>query len=441
MQQKIINNSLKSDNIVSTEEILQIRSDLMQDIVSDRPGFLIRWSNVIFFLILILIITICWFIQYPDIVQASGKLTSINAPKPVICPIEGKLVLLKIVEDANVKKGDVLGFIESTAKHQDVLQLRATIDTIQRLLILNKVEAIKGYLSKQPTNLGELQISYQTFSQAYLSFENYLSDGFYHKKKAMLLQDKRNLLRLNQTLNDQLVLQEQDLALIQKTFDANEFLKKNEVISDFDYRLEQSKLINKKLALPQIKALIINNESQQVEKEREITELDNSITQQKVIFQQSLNTLKSQVDDWYKKYVLSAPINGKVSFTSFIQENQQLNANQIVCYINPENSQYYAEVLISQSNFGKVAVGQTVLLKLQSYPFREFGSLVGTVEFISNLPSEDGYLAKISLKNNLTTTYKRKIHYREGLTTSAEIVTKDLRLLERFYNTLMNPAN
>ncbi len=210
------------------------------------------------------------------------------------------------------------------------------------------------------------------------------------------------------------------------------------MISDFDFRTEQSKLINKKLALPQIKSSIIINESLQIEKEREIIELENIIAQQKVIFQQSLNTFRSQLDDWCKKYILSASVNGKISFASIIEENQQLNANQIVCFINPENSQYYVEVVISQSNFGKVAVGQTVLLKLQSYPFQEFGSLVGSVQFISTIPSEKGYLAKIKLHSNLTTTYKKKIFYREGLTASAEIVTKDLRLLERFYYSITN---
>jgi multidrug efflux pump subunit AcrA (membrane-fusion protein) len=226
MPQKLVKSSSDSEIIIPAKEIQVNHSELLQDIVSDKPSFLIQWSNVFFLLIFMLIVIACWLIKYPDIVQASGKLTSINAPKSIVSPIEGKIVQLKIVEDAYVKKGDVLGFIESTANHQDVLQLRATIDTIQQLLNLNMVEKIKNHFDKQSAQFGELQISYQAFSQAYLSFANYLTDGFYLKKKSMLLQDKGNLLRLNQTLKEQLVLQEQDLALIQKTFNANELLKK-----------------------------------------------------------------------------------------------------------------------------------------------------------------------------------------------------------------------
>ena len=127
------------------------------------------------------------------------------------------------------------------------------------------------------------------------------------------------------------------------------------------------------------------------------------------------------------------PIGGKVAFASFIQENQQLTANQTICFINPENSRYFVEITIPQSNFGKVAIGQQVLLKFQSYPFQEYGSVMGKIEFISHIPGEEGYLAKVVFMNGLTTTYRKQIQYRDGLLANAEIVTKDMRLLERFY--------
>ncbi len=58
---------------------------------------------------------------------------------------------------------------------------------------------------------------------------------------------------------------------------------------------------------------------------------------------------------------------------------------------------------------------------------------MGKIEFISHMPSENGYLAKVILINGLTTTYNKQIQYRDGLLANAEIITKDMRLLERFY--------
>lgn len=437
MPTKLSNSETIVERAQQMKDITFQRSEVMQEIVSDKPGFLIRWGNIFFLFILILIGIACWFIKYPDTVQATAKLTSINAPKPVLSLIDGKLIKLSITENQLVYKGQILGYIESTANHEEVLMLASNLDTVQIMLTSGRADQIKKYFSSTTTLLGELQTSYQIFLQAFLSFENYLSDGFYLKKRAMLVRDQTNLLKLYKNLNEQKILQEQDLELVQKTFDANESLKKEKVISDFDYRNEQSKLINKKLTLPQISSAIITNEGQQTEKEKEIIELENTINQQKSIFQQSLSTFKSQIDNWKKQYTLIAPIGGKVAFASFIQENQQLQPNQIICFINPENSLYYSEIVIPQSNFGKVAVGQEVLLKFQSYPFQEYGSVMGKIEFISHMPSENGYVAKVILLNGLTTTYRKQIQYRDGLLANAEIVTNDMRLLERFYYNIL----
>lgn len=437
MPSKFPNNEAMIDMPAPMKDLTLQRSEVMQEIVSDKPGFLIRWGNIFFLFILLMTGIACWFIKYPDTIQAPAKLTSINAPKPVLSLIDGKLIKLNTTENQLVHKGEILGYIESTANHEEILILAANLDSIQVMLKSGNADQVGKYFRSTTTLLGELQTSYQVFLQAFLSYENYLADGFYLKKRAMLLKDKNNLLKLYNNLNQQRELQEQDLALIQKTFDANESLKKDKVISDFDYRNEQSKLINKKLSLPQIKSAIISNESQQTEKEKEVMELENSIHQQKLVFQQALNTFKSQVDDWKRKYTLIAPIAGQVAFASFIQENQQLQANQTICFINPENSRYFAEIEIPQSNFGKVAIGQQVLLRFQSYPFQEYGSVMGKIEFISHIPSKEGYLAKVVFMNGLTTTYNKQIQYRDGLLATAEIVTRDMRLLERFYFNLV----
>jgi HlyD family secretion protein len=143
------------------------------------------------------------------------------------------------------------------------------------------------------------------------------------------------------------------------------------------------------------------------------------------------------VEDWKKKYLLIAPITGKVAFTSFMQENQQLQVGQTICFINPENSQYFAQVNIPQSNFGKVAIGQKVLLKFPAYPFQEYGAVIGKIEFISRISTDSGYLAKVSFTNGLNTSYQKQVQYRDGLMANAEIITKDMRLLQRFYYTLV----
>ncbi len=437
MLESTLNKEEPTENFERSNITSLQRSEFIQDIVSDKPGFIILWGNLLFLLIFLLIVIVCWVIKYPDVIVASAKLTSINAPKPIVSIISGKVVMLNVVESQFVKKDEVVGYVESIASHEEVLKLSNVLDTLQTLLINQQADQIKKYFKDTSYQLGELQSSHQLFSQAFLLFTNYLTDGFYQKKKVMLDKDKLNLEKLYQHLMDQLKLQELDLALAQKTFNANQALKFENVISDFDYRLEESKLINKKLSLPQIRSAILHNQNQQIEKEKEMMELENTISQQKLVFHQALNTFKSDVDEWKRQYILTAPLEGKIAFASFIQVGQQLQSNQTICYINPGNSQYFAEINIPQANFGKVSVGQKVLLKFESYPFQEFGAVIGAIDFISHIPSEKGYLAKVSLTNGLKTNYRKEIQYRESLSANAEIVTKDMRLLERFYYTFL----
>lgn len=413
---------------------LHLRSSEVSEIISQKPSFLVRWGITIFLFILIATIVTCWFIQYPDIVTTKATLNSLNAPKEVTSKIEGKLVKLFVTEGKQVQPMEILGFMESRANHTRIIQLSAYLDTISLLVNLYPEKlSTKSFNINNIETLGELQSQYQTYQQAFIIFQQYLAAGFYLKKKRMLQEDLAYLAKTYSNLLEQKKLQEEDLSLQQETFEVNEQLVKEKVISGLDYRNEKSKLINKKLTLPQISASLIGIESNVHEKQKEIAELDNQIVQQKNLFIEALNNLKAQVNEWMTKYILTAPVAGTIAFVSFIQENQLLSNNEIVCFVNPQNSSYYAAIYIPQNNFGKVAKGQTVTLKFSAYPFEQYGFVTGTLDFVSNIPTDSGYLAKVTLPTQLMTNYNKKLQFYQGLTAQGEIITQNMRLLERFF--------
>lgn len=415
-----------------------INSEYFTDIISNKPGFLIRWGMVIFLAVFIFLGCICWFVKYPDTIDANAKLVSLNAPKEVITKRNGTLTKLLAHEGDVVNQGDILGYIESTATHEEVLQVSSSIDSLLKCINADHLGQISSlYHAMQYNHLGELQMQYQTFMQNFITFRNYIKNGFWVQKKVLLDKDVSTLEKLHANLLLQQKLTEQDLALAQSTFHANELLKRDSVISDFDYRNEQSRLIGKQLSLPQVNSAVINNESQQNDKQKEILQLNSDILQQKGIFIQALQAFQSQINEWKQNYLLIAPSNGTVAFASFMQEKQQLTSGQTVCFVNPDNAQYYAELYIPQSNFGKVKKGQRVLLKLPSYPFQEYGSITGNLDFISNISTDSGYAAKVVLPRGLHTNHNKKIQFRDGLAAQGEIITQNMNLLERMYYNLV----
>ncbi len=412
------------------------RSEALTEIVYYKPGFMIRYGTGIFLLVLLLIVLCCWLIRYPDIVAGKAVLTSVNAPKPVVAKTDGKLVMLRMEEDAPVQEGDVMGFIESTASHTQVMALSAYLDTLAMLLQNNRDAELVKQKERNFGNLGELQPFFQTFEQSFTDYSNYIADGFFVKKATLLSADKAYLQQQNALLLAQKKMQQQDLDLAEKTFAMNDTLMKQKVISALEYRNEQSKYLSKQQAIPQLNASIIANENGQNDKDKEIAELRNTAQQQMSIFVQVLNTLKSEVENWKRKYLLTATATGTISLTGFLEVNQPVKSGQTLCYISSAGSHYYAQMLIPQANFGKVKRGEDVLLKFEAYPSAEWGSVQGKVDFVSHVPTDSGYLAKIILPNGLQTDYNRQVQYHDGLMATGQIITADKRLIEQLYHTL-----
>lgn len=414
----------------------------IEEIISNKPPMFVRWGTLYFFFILAGLSLISWFIKYPDIVVAKARLISVNAAKEVITRTEGKLIKIAVNEKDKVEAGQILGYMESIANPASIESICNRIDSINQLIIQHHTDEIIGLFPdysnlKINDNLGELQAPYQIFIQSFITFRDFLSSGFFLRKKKMLRIDLQNIQKLNTILVAQKVLLDQDIALSNESYKASQSLANDKVISSLDYRNEKSKLISKQLSTPQINTSIVSNESLQNEKLKEIAELENQIIVQKNTFVQSLQTIKSQVQSWQFKYLLRSPIAGTVFFTGFFQENQDMKLGQTLFYVQPQNTSYFVEILIPQYNFGKIKIDQKVQLKFQAYPFEQYGAVVGKIDYINATPSDSGYLAKVSLPNGLVTNYKKNLIYHNGLLAQADIIIENMRLPERFYYNLI----
>ena len=419
---------------------ISLRSDRVQEIISRRPGFLTQWALLIFLLILLVLLAGTWLIHYPDIVQANASLTAANAPKEVVIRQEGKLVKLFALNDDTVIGGQTLAWIESTASHEEVMALSELLEKGNSLLIANETKNVSCLFARPFRHLGELQSSYQQFITAWQQFNDYLVNGYYYKRSRILQEDLAFLNKMHTSLAQQKTLTQQDLELARETFEANDSLYQDKVISRQDFRDQTSKLVGKQMSIPQLESSILSNENQQVDKQKDIDELEHNISQQRIIFQQALQTLKSLVEDWERKYILRAPVSGKIVFIVPLQENQFMQSGKTIGYVNPTDSRYYAQVTLGQNNFGKIRIGQKVQLRFEAYPYQEFGAVEGELSYISRVPSDSGFLANIALPKGLITNYEKEIQYHSGLKSQAMIITRDTRILQRFYYSMMKGA-
>jgi hypothetical protein len=133
-----------------------------------------------------------------------------------------------------------------------------------------------------------------------------------------------------------------------------------------------------------------------------------------------------------------------VALAEFIKYPDVIKSPLIISSVNEvasANMSIYADVVVSQSVFNKVKLGQLVLIKLKSYPFEEYGMLRGNIVSINDTPELNGtFKAKVQVTGKGISEFKETGKLKPGLQADAEIITEDVtvskRLLESVFKGL-----
>src|SRR5690606_24350400 len=107
--------------------------------------------------------------------------------------------------------------------------------------------------------------------------------------------------------------------------------------------------------------------------------------------------------------------------------------NDVVFTIIPNNlNGIIGRVLVPLNNSGKLKKGQKVLIKLENYPYQEWGKLRGEILSISNVPKDQTlqYTAIVEL-DSLVTSYKHTLEFKQKMKGEAEVIVDEITLMER----------
>jgi multidrug resistance efflux pump len=421
-----------STNDNPSEEI-HLRGSEVDEVLSAPPVWLVSWGITVFFFVLLLLGAVSWFVKYPDLVSGSLRIVSDDFPKSVHAKTDGKIEVLFTKEGDEVVKGQPLAYLESTANPEEVFALERITNTLIQYSQKNALSSMLALPIPFYFRLGEMQKSFQNFQDSYIRAKSLQKGGAFDQKQAALQNDLTQLSLLKDNLHTQIINHQSDLQLAEHDLTMNRKLQQEKVVAEVEVRRSQSIFIAKKQVLDQAKTAFNNNGMAQNQKKQELLELDKSRVELQNAFFQALNTLKSDIEAWKLRFVISAPISGKVSFLTPLQEGQTVKAGQELFYILSKKVAFHGEMVVGQYNLGKVKTGQEVIIKLPSYPFEEFGTVQGQISSISTLPRDSVYLLQVSFPKGLVTSSQKQIPFRNGMTATGEIITEELRLIERLF--------
>ncbi len=148
--------------------------------------------------------------------------------------------------------------------------------------------------------------------------------------------------------------------------------------------------------------------------------------------------LQTGIDNWELAYLLKSPIDGRITFTNYWVENQNVTAGEQVFNIVPLNTrEYIGRALLPMERSGKVEIGQKVNIDFSNFPSNEFGTVKGIIQNISLVATESNnqnyYLIEIVFPNKLHTNYQKELPFIPEMKGKASIITKNISLLERIF--------
>jgi len=416
-------------------EEIELRSEEVQEILSKIPNWMIRWGSVLFLALIVLLLLLCWFIKYPDIIQTQSIITTQVPPQKEFARTTGKLDSIYVQESQKVKKNTILAVLENPANTSDLYYLKSILDTLkfERRTIHFPINEVPILI------LGSVETAYANFENSYTEYElNKSLNPYLNEASAnqVSLDELKTRLR---NMQSQYAINQSEFQLKQNDLDRNKNLLEKGVISQLDYENKQLELLNVEKGLKNLGASISqvreaisiatkNIKGTTITRTREEAKLLRSALQ-------ALNQLKKTINDWENLYVLKSEIHGKVSFLNYWSNNQTVNQGDLVFTIIPDTqTNYIAKLKALAQNSGKIKRGQKVNIKLENYPETEFGMLKGEVSHISLTPDIEGnYYIDVSLPKKLITSYQKEIVFKQEMQGTAEIITEDLRLIERFF--------
>jgi HlyD family secretion protein len=384
-------------------------------------------------LVFVLFILFAWLIKYPDTIPAPVEITTTNPPVTLVTKITGHIKTLFVKEREQVKAGQLVALMETTASMNEIELLRQIVDTVR------KPEMVQYKSLPLFSELGELQVFYGTFLKNLSDFNNYVTNDLYGSKIASLNDEitgiQEYIIRLK--VKEKLYYDNQKIE--EKKYKRDSSLYVGNVIPESDLERSHQALLKENIDLQQVrldhstKTIELAQKHQQLQ-EYHITKIDENEKYVTVLRESFLN-LRAQIHLWENTYLLISPVEGVVSFTKYWSANQSVVKDEPVVSIVPLNTgSFLGRIELKMQRSGKVKEGQLVNIKLSGYPYLEYGMVRGVVKSKSLVPSGDAYIIEIELPDGLTTLYGTKLEFNQNMQGTAEIITKDIRLLQKIVN-------
>lgn len=406
-----------------------------------NPGCWVNYGIPMLLSLFLALLVVGWYVEYPDVVPVPVTITSQNPPIRVLARSAGKLSRLAVREGETVQAGQVLAELESGARGADVAALSQFLEKLERG---NTPEGFALQPAPQGLQLGPLQNSFAALLNSQQILLGQLQQDFVFRQIGSLENEIQETRQLIESLERQTDILRQDFALAEKDQERQRGLLSEGLISAQDFEKSNSAYLRQK---QQLESFVANISAQRV-KIRQLESQQSQLgqgrrqevqTRWEALRQIGLN-LRGEINQWELLYLVKAPLAGQVVLSQRLVEQQFVRPEEeLFSIVSPgAGARIMALGLLPQANSGKVAAGQTVKIRLDGYPYQEFGVLEGHIVSIASVPTGNNYQVQIELPQDLQTSARKTIPYRPDARGVGNIITKKRTLLQRMFDQILS---
>lgn len=407
----------------------------IQDIIGQVPRWIVRWGISLLFTCFVIALLLTTLIRYPDILSARLTLTTPTPPTGVVARAAGKIDL-QVRDGEAVEAGQVLALIENSARFNDIRRLETAIDKL-RTTLLQSTPNLAATPLPEGLQVGELQATYIGLGNALRSYRLSKEVSAYEKQIVATRLRVQQYQSLQRQLQQQRATRIEDLTLAEKLLTTSRKLFADRVIAEVDFNRSQQEYLRVKQQLEANETGLTNNQITIGQLEGQTVDLENTRTQTNEGLLADIRTqhrqLESQLATYRQAYWVEAPLAGRVTLLHFLTSRRYVTTGTELMTIVPPTQPVYGQTFVPIAGSGKVLAGQRVNIRLDSYPYNEYGLVEGRVQAVSAVPRDGAYTVRITFPKGLVTNYHKPLAFRQEMTGTADIITQELSLFERIF--------
>ena len=221
---------------------------------------------------------------------------------------------------------------------------------------------------------------------------------------------------------------------------SEQMFQASQALRDLQSRMteNQGELFRAQKTVQQSQAELIQKKAQaqrkQLEAIQRIQQLEVEITQLQGKIAETKNLLTAAQSKLQYKY-LKAPISGTILSLDLKNTGEVIDAGETVAEIAPYNVPLVVSAVLPDEEAGFVKLGMPAQVKLDAYPYQDYGVITGEVTEISSDAESDEklgeiYRVEIKLERDHIVKNQEMIPFKPGQTVTADIIVRRRRIID-----------